>query len=215
MATGGLATLGVVVGLGLVADQLTTSFREVFTGQPQHAMGGRIATEVLSNVGVPTAQAERYGSMAADATFVASSVYAVASSTSRTVTTVASEMAAGTAGNVADDVVGGFAKTSRQAYRSFTSRNYRYNLQVLTGKSGVGMDAHHIFPQARRFQSYFRKAGINIHDPKNLVWWESKAHRSAARAYNNAWSDFFRANPNATGQQIQIFGESLMKQYGF
>ncbi|ATL49382.1 hypothetical protein COR50_20595 [Chitinophaga caeni] len=77
------------------------------------------------------------------------------------------------------------------------------------------MDAHHIFPQAQKFQSYFQKAGINIHDPKNLVWWERGAHRSAAGAYNNARSNFFRANPNGTGQQIQSFGESLMKQYGF
>ena len=109
----------------------------------------------------------------------------------------------------------GAAKTSTNAFKSFTASNYRHNLQVLTGKSGIGMDAHHIFPQAQKFQSYFQKAGINIHDPKNLVWWGSGAHRSAAGAYNNAWSNFFRANPNATGQQIQNFGGSLMKQYGF
>ena len=77
------------------------------------------------------------------------------------------------------------------------------------------MDAHHIFPQAKKFQSYFQRAGINIHDPKNLTWWSSGAHRSAAGAYNNAWSNFFIRNPNATRQQIESFGSSLMKSYGF
>ncbi|MCI0922545.1 hypothetical protein IP023_14410 [Sphingobacterium rhinopitheci] len=42
-------------------------------------------------------------------------------------------------------------------------------MQVLTGKSGVGMDAHHIFPQAQRFQQHFNRVGLNIHDPKNLT----------------------------------------------
>ena len=77
------------------------------------------------------------------------------------------------------------------------------------------MDAHHIFPQAKKFQPYFQKAGINIHDPKNLVWWKGDPHRSAAKAYNAAWDKFFFRNPNATRQQIQNFGSSLMKSYGF
>ena len=77
------------------------------------------------------------------------------------------------------------------------------------------MDAHHIFPQAKKFQSFFEKAGINIHNPKNLRWWESSSHRSASKAYNNAWSKFFQDNPNATRKQIENFGDSLMKKYGF
>ncbi|REA63524.1 hypothetical protein DSL64_03510 [Dyadobacter luteus] len=40
------------------------------------------------------------------------------------------------------------AKTGTNAFKSFTGNNYRYNLQVLTGKSGTGMDAHHVYPQA-------------------------------------------------------------------
>ena len=77
------------------------------------------------------------------------------------------------------------------------------------------MDAHHIFPQAAKFQKYWNKAGINIHNPKNMTWWKSGPHRSAAHGYNNAWSKFFLDNPNATRQQIQNFGGSLMKKYGF
>jgi RHS repeat-associated protein len=107
------------------------------------------------------------------------------------------------------------AKGSTQAFKAFTKSNYRHNLQVLTSKSGVGMDAHHIFPQASRFQQHWNRVGLNIHDPKNLVWWESGAHRGATGAYNKAWDAFFRQYPNANFQQIQNFGKSLMKSYGF
>ena len=107
------------------------------------------------------------------------------------------------------------AKTSSSSFKSFTSSNYRYNLQVLTGETGIGKDAHHIFPQAKRFQSYFQRAGINIHNPNNMTWWESTSHRSAASTYNKYWDKFFSTNPNATSQQIQNFGQSLMKKFGF
>lgn len=107
------------------------------------------------------------------------------------------------------------ARSSTQAFKSFTKSNYRHNLQVLTGRNGVGKDAHHIFPQAERFQKYWQKSGINIHDPKNLAWWEKSSHRSAAKAYNAAWDKFFSRNPNATSKQIQDFGKELMKSHGF
>jgi len=85
----------------------------------------------------------------------------------------------------------------------------------LTGERGGGMDAYHIFPQASRFQQHWDRVGLNIHDPKNLNWWQSGAHRSAAGAYNKAWDAFFSQYPNANLQQIQNFGNSLMKNYGF
>jgi hypothetical protein len=107
------------------------------------------------------------------------------------------------------------AKGGTTAFKSFTKSNYRHNLQVLTGKSGAGMDAHHIFPQASRFQQQWNRVGLNIHSPKNLTWWQSGAHKSAAGAYNKAWDLFFEKNPQATLQQIQNFGSSLMKSHGF
>jgi hypothetical protein len=112
--------------------------------------------------------------------------------------------------------VGGAAlETGNQVFKSFTKSNYRHNLKVLTGHKGIGMDAHHIFPQSNKFQAYFQRSGINIHDPKYLTWWKSGSHRNAANSYNNSWSEFFRSNPNATREQIESFGSLLMKSYGF
>ncbi len=77
------------------------------------------------------------------------------------------------------------------------------------------MDADHIFPQAPRFQSQWNRVKLDIHNPKNMSWWASGAHRSAAHSYNKAWDGFFRQFPNATRQQIESFGGSLMKSNGF
>ncbi|MNE35590.1 hypothetical protein D3C80_1293610 [compost metagenome] len=108
-----------------------------------------------------------------------------------------------------------FKSVGNAGFRSFTKSNFRYNLQVLTGQSGIGMDAHHIFPKAAMFANFFKRVGINVHDPKNLVWWESKAHQKVAQEYNKAWAEFIRNNPKATTQQTYEFGNSLMKKYGF
>lgn len=102
-----------------------------------------------------------------------------------------------------------------QTFKAFSKSNYRHNLQVLTGNSGAGMDAHHIYPQAKRFSQQWKNAGINIHDPNNMTWWSSSAHKSAAHSYNKAWDSFFRQFPNATRQQVEGFGRSLMKNHGF
>jgi RHS repeat-associated protein len=98
-------------------------------------------------------------------------------------------------------------------YKSFTKSNYRYNLKVRTGSAGKGMDAHHNFP--KKFRPFFERAGINIDDPNNLTWWESGLHKQAARAFNEAWSEFIGNNPNATVNEIETFGKALMRQYGF
>lgn len=107
------------------------------------------------------------------------------------------------------------AEDANSTYKSLTSSNYRHNLQVLTGKAGEGMDAHHIFPQAKRFQKHWEKAGINIHDPENMVWWELRSHRSAAKEYNKAWDAFFKKyGDDVTADQIRNFGEKLKNYYG-
>ncbi len=104
---------------------------------------------------------------------------------------------------------------SGQTYKSLTKSNYRHNLKVSTGSNGVGMDAHHIFPQAQRFQAHWNRVGINIHNPNNMSWWSSSAHRSAAYSYNRAWDTFFRQFPDATRQEIVSFGNTLMVGHGF
>lgn len=67
---------------------------------------------------------------------------------------------------------------------------------------------HHIFPQANEFARYFSRAGINIH--LYTVQIPQSQHRLShsgigqgqGGAWNNQWRQFFRANPNATRDQI-------------
>jgi hypothetical protein len=86
---------------------------------------------------------------------------------------------------------------------------------VRTGEEGVGMDAHHVLPQAERFQRFFKRAGINIHDPEHLRWWPSASHKKAAHEYNERWFKFMHENPDALGQDIFDFGKEIMSNYGF
>ena len=56
-------------------------------------------------------------------------------------------------------------ETAEQGFKSFTKSNYRHNLKILTNSAGKSMDAHHIFPQAKRFKGQLDRVGLNIHAP--------------------------------------------------
>ncbi|HNU34810.1 MAG TPA: RHS repeat-associated core domain-containing protein [Bacteroidia bacterium] len=101
------------------------------------------------------------------------------------------------------------------ALKTINARNYRQNLRIYTGSSGSGMDAHHVFPQAKRFQTQWTRVGLNIHHPKNLTWWSRSAHRSLSNSYNKKWDKFFKINPKATLEEIQDFGKNVMNDFGF
>ena len=98
------------------------------------------------------------------------------------------------------------------AFESFTKNNFRANLGKLTEYVPVNSHAHHIFPQ--KFQSFFKRHGINIHDPKFGAWWEKSVHLKNAAGYNAKWADFIRLNPNATQSPILNQGRTIMQQYG-
>ncbi len=100
-------------------------------------------------------------------------------------------------------------------YKTFSKSNYRHNLQVSTGQTGVGMDAHHIFPQAARFQQHWNRVGLNINHPSNMAWWASGPHRQAAAAYNKEWDRYFFRKPQASLQEIQNYGHFLRTKYAF
>lgn len=104
------------------------------------------------------------------------------------------------------------AKGSTTAFRSFTSSNFRTNLGRLMGNVPANSKAHHIFPQ--KYQSFFNRAGVNIHDPKFGAWWEKSGHLKNAAGYNAKWAEFIRLNPNATQSQILNQGRTIMQQYG-
>ena len=46
-----------------------------------------------------------------------------------------------------------------------------------------------------------------MHDPRFGVWWDMHTHRHSARAYNLAWEEFVRRNPNASVQEITNFAK--------
>ena len=97
-------------------------------------------------------------------------------------------------------------------FKKYTSRNFRYNLQQLTGESGDGMQAHHVFPQ--RFVNDFKDIGIEIHNPINGTWVDA-SHQNWSAAYNQAWANFFSANTNPTYSQAIAYARVLAREYGF
>lgn len=93
--------------------------------------------------------------------------------------------------------------------------NYRQNLKAFTKLDPPSnVHAHHIFP--REFDSFFSRYGddLDIHNPKNLTWWEGSDHLKKATPYNNAWEVWISNNQNATVDQVIAKGKSLMEQYG-
>ncbi|MEW6179159.1 MAG: RHS repeat-associated core domain-containing protein [Chloroflexota bacterium] len=105
-------------------------------------------------------------------------------------------------------------EAGEQAFKSFTSWNFRENLQRLTGKGlddTMGMEAHHVLPQ--EFAQDFAKAGINIHDPIYGSWVDAMAHRGWSYAYNAKWKEFFKSE--RTKEEILNFATRLSKEYGF
>ena len=99
---------------------------------------------------------------------------------------------------------GGRGKTARTS-------GFRRKLQKLTGQTGEGKHAHHMFPVAHADK--FKEAGIDINDPKNGAWWEAEDHLRNAHAYNDLWTWFFNSGPY-TADTIRAFGELLGWLYG-
>ena len=67
--------------------------------------------------------------------------------------------------------------------------------------------AHHDLPQAERFQKRWKDAGLNNHDAKYGRWIEGTAHLKWSKAFNQAWDEFFKRNPDPT--KIQILNKML------
>ena len=103
-----------------------------------------------------------------------------------------------------------------QAFKSFTSWNFRENLRRLTGGNLddiVGMEAHHVLPQ--QFTPEFAKPGINIniHDPSFGSWVVATDHHGWSYTYNAKWKKFFKSE--RTKEEILVFARQLSKEYGF
>ena len=90
-----------------------------------------------------------------------------------------------------------------------TKNNYRRALQKATGKIGEGYEAHHTLPQ--KFRKQFEKMGINIDEPGNVVWRETKNHRKNNSKLTKEWEKYMEKNH--TKKQILKKRDELEKKY--
>lgn len=95
---------------------------------------------------------------------------------------------------------------------NLTRSNFRENLIRYTGGNpGTVYQAHHMLPN--EFESFFIRAGMQIHHPKYGTWVHQSYHSSINYQYNQTWSSFRASNPNATAAQIESYARSLAQQY--
>ena len=61
--------------------------------------------------------------------------------------------------------------------------------------------AHHDLPQAKDLKVEFQKRGLDINKARYGRWIDGSPtgnHQNWSYAFNKAWRDFFKTNPNAT-----------------
>ena len=102
------------------------------------------------------------------------------------------------------------SQVAKVSYKA-TRYNYRQVLMKVTGKKGIGYEAHHTLPQ--KYRSTFEKLGINIDAPGNVVWRETKNHRKKSNALTKEWNTFIRYNPFPSKTQVYKFRDSMEKKY--
>ncbi|MCR5270737.1 MAG: hypothetical protein K6D91_06935 [Prevotella sp.] len=100
------------------------------------------------------------------------------------------------------------AQATGIAYKA-TKNNYRKVLQKVTGKTGKGYEAHHTLPQ--KFRKQFEELGINIDDPGNVVWRETKEHRKNSYSLSKDWQNFMETK--RTRKQVMKKRDELEKKY--
>ena len=93
-----------------------------------------------------------------------------------------------------------------------TRNTYRKVLMKVTGKNGIGYEAHHTLPQA--YRDKFEKLGINIDDPEYVVWRKAENHRAGNTKHNAMWKEYFEnpQNQNYTKEDILKLRKDIEKQ---
>ena len=92
-----------------------------------------------------------------------------------------------------------------------TKNNYRRVLQKTTGKTGKGYEAHHSLPQKHRAK--FEEMAINIDEPGNVVWRDTKGHRKNNHALTKEWDDFMNKEKPTSKEQIYKKRDQLEYKY--
>ena len=110
------------------------------------------------------------------------------------------------------DKVSGLGKSGKAINQVITATKstYRQALQKSTGKLGKGYDAHHTLPQ--KYPERFEQLGINIDEPKNVVWRKTENHHAGNVEHGKAWDEFFEKNPQPTKEQVLQQRDIIEKQ---
>jgi hypothetical protein len=80
---------------------------------------------------------------------------------------------------------------------------------------GNKYQAHHVFPQTKEFDSFFKSYGLDKHDAKFGSWVEKHKHLSDARAYNDEWRRFINNGTEKTLELVLDFGRKLANKFGY
>ena len=102
------------------------------------------------------------------------------------------------------------ATTSGKNIATATKNTYRQALQKATGKIGKGYEAHHTLPQ--KYRERFEQLGINIDEPKNVVWRKTENYHAGNVEHGKAWDEFFEKNPQPTKEQVLQQRDIIEKQ---
>lgn len=57
----------------------------------------------------------------------------------------------------------------------------------------------------QKYREKFKKLGINIDEPGNVVWRKTEGHRAKNAEHSKAWDKFFEDNPSPTKEQVIEF----------
>lgn len=94
----------------------------------------------------------------------------------------------------------------QQQRKILTDKHYKKQLE----KIGKGYEAHHTLPQ--KYRERFEQLGINIDEPKNVVWRKTENHHAGNVEHGKAWDEFFEKKPQPTKEQVLQQRDIIEKQ---
>jgi RHS repeat-associated protein len=102
---------------------------------------------------------------------------------------------------------------TKDLIQPFSKSNFRKNLLIQSGESGINKEAHHNLPQ--QFKDKFSNLGINVHDPKFGSLVEKMEHRQTASAFNRAFKQFFKESQVISYNQVLDRARDISSKFGF
>ncbi len=84
----------------------------------------------------------------------------------------------------------------------------------LTGESGVGKQAHHVFPQ--KYRAFFNSIGLDVDNPHYGSMVDTSNHQWFSYEYNMEWESFIYGDGQMPSlDQCLAFARELAGKYNF